>query len=98
MQLRTQIEMLERRIKHYEILHPNCPGGYEANKGRAPGFYIPGPNKTTVLAKWVHQLDDGHVAGFGQHQAAGEAPHVTSLYLTPSYDIEDPPEPLLGWF
>ena len=51
MRLRTQIEMLERCIEHYEILHPNCPEGYEANEGRAPGFYIPGPNKTMVLAK-----------------------------------------------
>ena len=98
MRLRTQIEMLERRIEHYEVLHPDCPQGYEANEGRAPSFYIPGPNRTTVLAKWVRQLDDGRVAGFGQHQAAGEAPHVASLYLTPSYDIEDPPEPLPGWF
>ena len=38
------------------------------------------------------------MAGFGQHQAEGEAPHITELFLTPSYDIEDPPEPLLGWF
>ena len=90
--------MLERHVEHYEILHPDCPEGYEANEGRAPSFYIPGPNKTTVLAKWVRQLDDGRVAGFGQHQAAEEALHITSLYLTPSYDIEDPPELLPGWF
>ena len=36
---------------------------YEANIGRAPSFYVSGPNQTTVLAKWVHQLDDKHVAG-----------------------------------
>ena len=90
--------MLERHVEHYEILHPDCPKGYEANKGRAPSFYIPGPNKTTVLAKWVRQLDNGRVAGFGQHQAAEEALHITSLYLTPSYDIKDPPELLPGWF
>ena len=66
--------------------------------GRAPSFYIPGPDRTTVLAKWVKQLDDGRVVGFGQHQAEGEASHVTELFLTPSYDIEDPPEPLPGWF
>jgi hypothetical protein len=59
--------MLERRIKHYKITYPNCPEGYEANTGRALSFYIPGPNKTTILAKWVRQLDDGRVAGFGQH-------------------------------
>jgi hypothetical protein len=96
--LRVQVETLERRIEHYEVQHPECPQGYEANVGRAPSFYIPGPNRTTVLAKWVKQLDDGRVAGFGQHQAEGEAPHVTELFLTPSYDIEDPPEPLPGWF
>ncbi|KAI0262271.1 hypothetical protein BGY98DRAFT_1104192 [Russula aff. rugulosa BPL654] len=28
----------------------------------------------------------------------GEAPHIAELFLTPSYDIEDPPEPLPGWF
>ena len=66
--------------------------------GRAPSFYIPGPNKTTVLAKWVKQLDDGRVAGFGQHQTEGKAPHVIELFLTPSYNIENPPEPLPGWF
>jgi hypothetical protein len=96
--LRGQIETLERRVEHYEITYPDCPEGYEANTGRAPSFYIPGPNKTTILAKWVRQLDDGRVAGFGQHQKAGEAPHIANLYLTPSYDIEDPPEPLPGWF
>lgn len=96
--LHTQIETLERRIEHYEVLHPDCPEGYEANVGRAPNFYIPGPNRTMVIAKWVRQLDDGHVAGYGQHQAEGEAPHVTELFLTPSYDIEDPPKPLPGWF
>ena len=98
MRLHVQIETLKRRIEHYEIQHPECPQGYETNVGRAPSFYIPGPNRTTVLAKWVKQLDDGRVAGFGQHQAEGEAPHVTNLFLTPSYDIEDPPEPLPGWF
>ena len=98
MRLRVQVETLERRLEHYEIQHPECPQGYENNVGRAPSFYIPGPNKTTVLAKWVKQLDDGRVAGFGQHQAEGEAPHITELFLTPSYDIEDPPEPLPGWF
>ena len=98
MRLRVQIETLERCLEHYEIQHPECPQGYEANVGRAPSFYIPGPNKTTVLAKWVKQLDDGRVAGFGQHQAEGEAPHVIELFLTPSYNIEDPPEPLPGWF
>ena len=98
MRLRTQIKMLERRIEHYKILHPDCPEGYEANEGRAPSFYIPGPNKTTVLTKWVRQLDNGRVAGFGQHQAAEEAPHIANLYLMPFYDIEDPPELLPGWF
>ena len=98
MRLRVQIETLERRVEHYEIQHPECPEGYENNVGRAPSFYIPGPNRTTILAKWVKQLDDGRVAGFGQHQAEGEAPHITELFLTPSYDIEDPPEPLPGWF
>ena len=98
MWLCTQIKMLEWRVKHYEVLCPDCPTGYKANEGRAPSFYIPGPNKTTVLAKWVRQLDDGCVAGFGQHQAAGEAPHIASLYLMPSYNIKDPPEPLPGWF
>ena len=38
------------------------------------------------------------MAGFGQHQAEGEAPHITELFLAPSYDIEDPLEPLPGWF
>ena len=98
MRLRVQVKMLKRRIEHYEIQHPECPQGYKNNVGRAPSFYIPGPNRTTVLAKWVKQLDDGRVAGFGQHQAEGEAPHVMELFLTPSYDIEDPPEPLPGWF
>lgn len=28
----------------------------------------------------------------------GEAPYITDLYLTPSYDLEDPPKPLQGWF
>ena len=98
MWLRVQVETLERRIEHYEIQHPECPQGYKNNVGRAPSFYIPGPNRTTVLAKWVKQLDDGRVAGFGQHQVEGEAPHVIELFLTPSYDIEDPPEPLPGWF
>jgi hypothetical protein len=98
MRLRVQIETLERRIEHYEIQHPECPQGYEDNVGRAPSFYIPGPNRTTVLTKWVKQLDDGRVAGFGQHQAEEEAPHVTELFLTLSYDIEDPPESLSGWF
>jgi hypothetical protein len=96
--LHIQIETLERRIEHYEIQHPECPQGYEANEGRALLFYILGSNRTTVLAKWVKQLDDGRVAGFGQHQAEGEAPHVIELFLTPSYDIDDPPEPLPGWF
>jgi hypothetical protein len=98
MRLRAQVETLERRIEHYEIQHPECPQGYENNVGRAPSFYIPGLNRTTVLAKWVKQLDDGRVAGFGQHQAEGEAPHVIELFLTPFYDIEDPPEPLPRWF
>ena len=98
MRLRTQIEMLECHIEHYEIQHPECPQEYEANVGRAPMFYILGPNRTTVLAKWVKQLNDGHVAGFGQHQAEGEAPHIIELYLTPSYNIDNPLEPLPGWF
>ena len=98
MRLRVQVETLERRLEHYEIQHPECPQGYEDMVGRAPSFYIPGPNRTTVLTKWVKQLDDGRVAGFGQHQAGGEAPHVMELFLTPSYDIDDPPEPLPGWF
>ena len=98
MRLHVQIETLERRIEHYEIQHPKCPQEYENNVGRAPSFYIPGPNRTTVLAKWVKQLDDGRVAGFGQHQTEGEALHITELFLTPSYDIEDLPEPLPGWF
>ena len=98
MRLRIQVETLERHIEHYEIQHPKCPQGYENNVGRAPSFYVPGPNRTTVLIKWVKQLNDGCVAGFGQHQAKGEAPHITELFLTPSYDIEDPPEPLPGWF
>jgi hypothetical protein len=93
-----QIEVLERQVEHYEITYPNCLDRYESNEGRAPSFYIPGPNKTTILAKWVRQLDDGCVAGFSQHQKAGEAPHVAELYLMPSYDIEDPPELLPGWF
>ena len=98
MRLCTQIEMLERHVKHYKILHPDCPEEYKANKGRAPRFYISGPNKTTVLAKWVCQLNNRCVAGFGQHQAAKEAPHITDLYLTLSYDIEDLPKLLPGWF
>ena len=44
------------------------------------------------------QLNNGRVAGFSSHQKAEEAPYITDLYLTPSYDLEDPPKPLLGWF
>ncbi|KAI0262503.1 hypothetical protein BGY98DRAFT_940445 [Russula aff. rugulosa BPL654] len=97
MRLRVQIETLERRIEHYEIQHPECPQGYEANVGRAPSFYIPGPNRTTVLAKWVKQLDDGRVAGSASIKPK-ERPHTSPTVPHPSYDIEDPPEPLPGWF
>ena len=58
MRLRVQVEMLERRIEHYEIQHSECPQGYKANVGRAPSFYILGPNRTTVLAKWVTSAKD----------------------------------------
>jgi hypothetical protein len=58
--LRVQIETLERQIEHYEIQHSECSQGYEANVGRAPSFYIPGPNKTTVLHHKISQDGIGH--------------------------------------
>ena len=96
--LHTQIETLERRLKHYELTYPDCPKGYKLNTGRSLSFYILGPNKITVLVKWVCQFDDWHVAGFSQHQWAEEVPYIVNLFLTPSYDIDDPPKPLFGWF
>jgi hypothetical protein len=90
--------MLEHHIEHYKDTFLACPEGYESNVSRALSFYIPSPNQTTILAKWVCQLDDRHVAGFSEYQGPTDSPHITELYLWAAYDMENPLEPLPGWF
>ncbi len=50
-----------------------------------------------VPAKWIKQLDDGHVAGYSEHNGTGDLPYIKEIYAAPFDSSLNLPEVLPLW-
>src|SRR6266403_2752442 len=64
--LEEDLKFAQSRLLNYQETFVKAPDRYIANN-RLPTFTIPLGEGSDVLAKWVKQLDDGHVAGYSEH-------------------------------
>ena len=72
---------MKQHIEHYKNTFQACSKEYKSNTGYALNFYILGPNKTTILARWVKQLNDRKVAKYSKHQSLIDFPCIAELYM-----------------
>ena len=95
---RTRIDQLEGRLKHYQEVFDTAPEGYVENDDKVPSFSIPYGDGLFLPAKWVKQLNDGHIAGYMARDGPSDQPFITEPYATPSYNYEEPAMPLPFWY
>src|SRR6266478_7138290 len=89
------IEFLEACLVGYIDTFSQPPDSYTKN-GRLPHFTIPCGNGLSNPAKWIKQLDDGHIAGYSKEDGPHDLPHICKIYVMPKYTA-DPMEPLPHW-
>ena len=80
----------------YQEMFQTPPKGYVANT-KLSSFTIPVREGHSVPAKWVKQLDDGQVTGYGESNGEGDLPYVIEIYAEPSYSSTDLPEVFPHW-
>jgi hypothetical protein len=93
-----RIRDLEKRIGGYEEIFDSVPEGYEENNGRLTHLAIPLGDGKYKSAKYIKQLEGGWVAAFSDEDGPHSTPHITELYASPAYAIDnttdDPAEPM----
>src|SRR6266403_1546708 len=94
--LEESLEFAKSRLLDYQETFVKAPDGYVAND-RLPTFTIPLGEGSDVPAKWIKQLDDGHVAGHSEHDGTGDLPYVKEIYAAPQDSALDPAEVLPFW-
>ncbi len=94
--LEEDLEFTQSHLLDYQETFVKAPDGYVANN-RLPTFTIPLREGSDVPTKWVKQLNDGHVAGYSEHDSTGDLPYVKEIYATPMDSTLDPPEVLPHW-
>jgi hypothetical protein len=97
-----RIKDLERRVGAYEEVFDSVPEGYEENNGRLPHLAIPIGDGRYKGAKYIKQLEGGWVGAFTDEDGPHSTPHITELFASPAYNIDDttddPAEPMPPWF
>jgi len=93
--LEESIEFLEACLIGYIDTFSHPSDGY-CESGQLPHFTIPCGNGLSNPAKWIKQLDDGHVAGYLKEDGPHDLPHVCKIYAMPKHTA-DPAEPLPHW-
>src|SRR6266478_3044834 len=94
--LEESLEFAESHLLDYQETFVKAPDRYVAND-RLPTFTIPLGEGSDIPAKWIKQLDDGHVAGYSEHNSTGGLPYVKEIYAAPFDSALDPPEVLPFW-
>src|SRR6266478_5220894 len=94
--LKEDLEYAESRLLYYQETFVKAPEGYQAND-RLPTFSIPLGEGSDIPAKWIKQLDDGHVVGYSEHDGTGDLPYIKEIYATPQDSALDPAEVLPFW-
>ncbi len=94
--LEKDLEYTQSRLLDYQETFVKAPDGYVAND-RLPTFTIPLREGSDVPAKWVKQLDDGHITGYSEHDGMGDLPYVKEIYAAPQDSALNPPEVLPFW-
>src|SRR6266446_3018915 len=94
--LEEDLEYAQSRLLDYQETFVKAPDGYVAND-RLPTFTIPLREGSDVPAKWIKQLDDGHVTGHSEHDRTGDLPYVKEIYAAPQDSMLDPAEVLPFW-
>ena len=98
LQYQNHIDELEEKIKHYQDTFKTPPEGYVENNDKIPNFLIPYDEGLFLPAKWVKQLNDGHIAGYPQQDGPTDTPFVIEPYAAPSFDYEELATPLALWY
>src|SRR6266436_6400761 len=94
--LEESLEYAESRLLDYQETFVKAPDRYVTND-RLPTFTIPLGEGSDVLAKWVKQLDDGHIAGYSEHDGTRDLPYIKEIYAAPFDSALNPPEVLPFW-
>src|SRR6266404_3589265 len=94
--LEKDLEYTQSRLLDYQETFVKAPDGYVAND-RLPTFTIPLREGSDVPAKWVKQLDDGHITGYSEHDGTGDLPYVKEIYAAPQDSALDLAEVLPFW-
>src|SRR6266478_2054706 len=94
--LKEDLKYAESHLLDYQETFAKAPEGYQAND-RLPTFSIPLGEGSDVPAKWIKQLDDGHVVGYSEHDSTGDLPYVKEIYAAPQDSALNPPEVLPHW-
>src|SRR6266478_5951617 len=94
--LEEDLEFAQSRLLDYQETFVKAPDGYVAND-RLPMFTIPLGEGSDVPAKWIKQLNDGHVAGHSEHDGTGDLPYIKEIYAAPQDSALDPAEVLPFW-
>src|SRR6266403_778634 len=94
--LEESLEFTESHLLDYQETFVKAPDGYVANV-RLPTFTIPLGEGSDVPAKWIKQLEDGHVMGHSKHDGTGDLPYVKEIYAAPQDSALDLPEVLPFW-
>src|SRR6266478_1726600 len=94
--LEESLEFTESCLLDYQETFVKAPDGYVAND-RLPTFTIPLGEGSDVPAKWIKQLDDGHVMGHSEHDSTGDLPYIKEIYAAPQDSALDPAEVLPFW-
>src|SRR6266403_2685039 len=89
------VKFLKACLVRYIDTFSSPPDGYIKNR-QLPHFTIPCGNGLSNLAKWIKQLDNGHVARYSKEDSPHNLPHICKIYVTPKYTA-DPTEPLPHW-
>src|SRR6266446_254511 len=80
--LEEDLEFTQSHLLDYQETFVKAPDRYVAND-RLPTFTIPLGEGSDVPAKWVKQLDDGHIVGYSEHDGTGDLPYVKETYPAP---------------
>src|SRR6266436_5980539 len=94
--LEEDLEFTQSHLLDYQETFVKAPDRYVAND-RLPTFTIPLGEGSDVPAKWVKQLDDGHIAGYSEHDGTRDLPYIKEIYAAPFDSTLDPPEVLPFW-
>src|SRR6266481_3884569 len=94
--LEEDLKFTQSHLLDYQETFAKPPDRYVAND-RLPMFTIPLEKGSNIPAKWVKQLDDGHVVGYSKHDGTGDLPYVKEIYAAPMDSTLDLAEVLPFW-